>query len=83
MIKSINEVKSAYNGAKELGLIVQGIALIIIALLLVGLFVLLAFFPFALIWCMNTLFSGLAIPYNFWTWLAMFVLYWFCLRRSK
>jgi hypothetical protein len=30
--------------------------------------------PLALIWSLNTLFPLLAIPYTFWTWLAMFVL---------
>jgi hypothetical protein len=28
--------------------------------------------PFAVIWALNTLFA-LAIPYTFWTWLAMLV----------
>lgn len=29
--------------------------------------------PIAGIWALNTLFPVLAIPYNFWTWLAMAV----------
>jgi len=29
------------------------------------------FGPLALIWALNTLFPVLAIPYTFWTWLAM------------
>lgn len=74
MIKSFNEVKSAYNGTKELelelGLIVQGLALVIIALLLIGLFVLLAFFPLITIWSLNTLFAT-GIAYNFTNWFAV------------
>jgi hypothetical protein len=31
------------------------------------------FFPFAVIWALNTLF-GLSIGYTFWTWLAVVVL---------
>lgn len=31
------------------------------------------FFPFAVIWALNTLF-GLTIGYTFWTWLAVVVL---------
>jgi hypothetical protein len=34
---------------------------------------LLVFWPFALIWAVNTLF-GLGIEYTFWTWLAAFVM---------
>lgn len=34
--------------------------------------ILLAMFsPFVTIWSLNTLFPSLAIPYDFWTWLAM------------
>lgn len=29
--------------------------------------------PFATIWAMNTLFPALAIPYTFWTWLAVVI----------
>lgn len=32
-----------------------------------------AFWPLAIIWALNTLFA-LAIPYSFWTWLAVVVL---------
>jgi hypothetical protein len=35
------------------------------------------FAPFASIWALNTLFPILAIPYNFWTWLAMLIFYGF------
>ena len=31
------------------------------------------FWPFALIWAVNTLF-GLGIAYTFWTWLAAFIM---------
>lgn len=40
--------------------------LLIIVLLIVG--------PLITIWALNTLFPVLAIPYTFWTWLAMMVL---------
>jgi len=33
-----------------------------------------ALMPLAVIWALNTLFPALAIPYNFWTWLATLVL---------
>lgn len=39
---------------------------------LIIIMVLLAMFtPFVTIWSLNTLFPNLAIPYDFWTWLAM------------
>lgn len=40
--------------------------LLILVLLVVG--------PLITIWALNTLFPALAIPYTFWTWLAMLVL---------
>lgn len=40
--------------------------LLILILLVVG--------PLITIWALNTLFPVLAIPYTFWTWLAMLVL---------
>jgi hypothetical protein len=39
---------------------------LIVALIAVG--------PLATIWAANTLFPSLAIPYTFWTWLAVVVL---------
>ncbi len=39
----------------------------------VAILALLVFWPFALIWAVNTLF-GLGIAYTFWTWLAAFVM---------
>jgi hypothetical protein len=41
----------------------------LIGLIIIALVLLLAL-PFANIWALNTLFVALAIPYNFWTWLA-------------
>lgn len=46
---------------------VQALMLILLAVLLV------IFGPLAIIWSLNTLFA-LAIPYTFWTWLAVVVL---------
>lgn len=42
------------------------IVAIVIALIIFG--------PLATIWALNTLFPALAIPYTFWTWLAVVVL---------
>jgi hypothetical protein len=46
-------------------------AYISVVLLVVALFILI---PFAVIWSLNTLFTVLAIPYTFETWLAIVVL---------
>ncbi len=44
---------------------------VFVVLLVLALFVLA---PFAIIWALNTLFTALAIPYTFETWLAVVVL---------
>ena len=44
------------------------IALLVVAVLAI------IFGPLAVIWSLNTLFTALAIPYNFWSWLAVIVL---------
>jgi hypothetical protein len=36
---------------------------------------LLALGPWLVIWSLNTLFPVLAIPFNFWTWAAVLILY--------
>lgn len=43
---------------------ILGMIIVLLALALVVLW------PFALVWSLNTLFPSLAIPYDFWTWLA-------------
>lgn len=43
-----------------------GFVLIFIALII--------FWPFVIIWALNTLFPILAIPFTFWTWLSMLVI---------
>lgn len=48
-----------------LAAVVAGVVLLIILLLLA---------PLAVIWALNTLFPLLAIPYTFWSWLAVVVL---------
>lgn len=48
-----------------------------LALIGVIIIVVAIFLPFATIWSLNTLFPVLAIPYNFWTWLAMIIFYGF------
>lgn len=45
---------------------IVALVLLLIVLLVVG--------PLITIWALNTLFPVLAIPYTFWTWLAMLVL---------
>jgi hypothetical protein len=47
------------------GLGVVGFVVLIIALLI--------FWPFVVIWSVNTLFPAMAIPYTFWTWLATLI----------
>lgn len=44
--------------------------------------VVLVFFPFLLIWCVNILGPALSIPYNFYTWLATWILWWFTWGRT-
>jgi hypothetical protein len=45
---------------------ILGLLVLIVLLIILG--------PLATIWALNTLFPVLAIPYTFWTWLAVFVL---------
>jgi len=42
--------------------------------LIVFFVLLVVLWPFAMIWAANTLVVGAAIPYNFWSWLAVVVL---------
>jgi len=44
-------------------------AVVMLAILLIVLF-----YPFGLIWALNTLFPALAIGYGWWEWLAVIVL---------
>jgi hypothetical protein len=55
---------SENGGAAGIVVILAVVALLVVALVLS---------PLAIIWALNTLFL-LAIPYNFWTWLAVVVL---------
>lgn len=52
----------------------EGTSLVLLVVLLVALAMLIIFAPFAVIWAINCLFPLLAIPYTFWTWLAVIVL---------
>lgn len=45
---------------------------IILAVVIIGLIV--VFGPLVILWALNTLFPILAIPYNFYTWLATVIL---------
>ena len=49
----------------------EGTSLAILAIALFLVLVFLAVAPFVLLWCINTLIPVLAIPYTFWTWLAV------------
>lgn len=42
------------------------VVLVVLAVIILG--------PWAVIWALNTLFPALAIPFTFWTWLAILVL---------
>ena len=79
---ALGEVKSAYRGMKEFGAVMQGIALVTIAAGIVMLAAVVIFYPFILVWCINTLFTT-NIPYSFYTWLASAMLYWGFIRRRK
>ena len=79
---ALGEVKSAYRGVKELGVVMQGIALTMTTVGLVILAAVVIFYPFILVWCINTLFTT-NIPYSFYTWLASAMLYWGFIRRRK
>lgn len=45
-----------------------------IALILILYTVVIVFWPFVLIFALNTLFITLSIPYTFWTWLSVAIL---------
>jgi len=49
----------------------KAVSIILIVVLLVAVVI---FWPFAIIFALNTLFPALAIQSNFWTWLAVVVL---------
>lgn len=51
------------NRTGDSGILLLGIIVLVI--------VLIVFLPLIWIWALNTLFPVLAIPTNFWTWLAM------------
>ena len=48
-------------------MVLLALTLLLIAAIVLG--------PLAIIWSLNTLFPVLAIPYEFWTWLAALVLF--------
>ena len=52
----------------------EGTSLALLAGLFVAMILVIIFAPFAIIWSLNTLFVALAIPYSFWSWLAVVVL---------
>ena len=52
----------------------EGNSLALLAGLFLVLILVVIFAPFAIIWSLNTLFVALAIPYSFWSWLAVVVL---------
>lgn len=57
-----------------LGKFKEGTSLALLAGLFLVLLLVIIFAPFAIIWSLNTLFVALAIPYSFWSWLAVVVL---------
>ena len=52
----------------------EGTSLVLLVVCLLALALLIIFAPFAIIWAINCLFPVLAIPYTFWSWLAVVVL---------
>ena len=52
----------------------EGTGLVMFAILVVVVFLVVLLMPLAAIWAINCLFPALAIPYSFWTWLAVVVL---------
>ena len=52
----------------------EGTSLALLAGLFVVMILVIIFAPFSIIWSLNTLFVALAIPYSFWSWLAVVVL---------
>lgn len=41
---------------------------------ILGVIALIVFYPFVLIWSLNTLFASLSIPYSFTSWIAIVIL---------
>ena len=66
----MNSLKSKIDTETAAGII--GITLVVLMLV-----VAVIFGPIAVLWGINTLFPIAAIPYNFFTWLAVVVLYLF------
>ena len=64
----MNSLKSKIDAKTAAGII--GITLVVLMLVIVVIFG-----PIAVLWGINTLFPIAAIPYNFFTWLAVVVLY--------
>lgn len=64
----MNSLKSKIDAETAAGII--GITLVVLMLV-----VAVIFGPIAVLWGINTLFPIAAIPYNFFTWLAVVVLY--------
>ena len=48
--------------------LILGVLFVIFVILMI------VFWPFAIIWAINTLAPAMSIPYSFWTWLAVVVL---------
>jgi len=48
--------------------------IISIIFFLVLMLLIIVFGPLAILWSLNTLFPVLAIPYNFWSWLAVIIM---------
>lgn len=52
----------------------EGTSLVVFTLIVLFVFLAVLCMPLAAIWSINCLFPALAIPYSFWTWLAVVVL---------
>ena len=52
----------------------EGTSLVVFSLVVLFIVLAVLLMPLAAIWAINCLFPALAIPYSFWTWLAVVVL---------
>lgn len=52
----------------------EGTSLVVFSLVVLFIVLAVLLLPLAAIWAINCLFPALAIPYSFWTWLAVVVL---------
>ena len=70
-LKGENLATTPNTQEKDTDTMLKGLGAVTLIALIIAIIV---FGPLATIWAANTLFPVLAIPYTFWTWLAVIVL---------